>query len=472
MATMSVTRRRCNYYNKRRDNRSSNRKAYICDMTQGNEIALLLRFAFPMLIGNIFQQFYNMVDSIVVGRYVGGDALGAVGSVGSISFLFFSLCMGLGNGIGILVSQYFGAKDEEKVKAVIANAIYITLFTGIMVSIVGVVLSRPILKLMQTPDGNFSYALTYMRIVCGATVVVAIYNTVSAILRALGDSKTPLIFLVVASVINIALDLLFVLVFDMKVSGVALATIIAQAVSAIGSVLFGIRKNEYLRLNVKDFAVQWDIIKKSIKIGIPLSAQSSLIALSCVVLQGVVNHYGETVMATFTATNRVEQIVHQPFNSLGTALSTFAGQNMGAKKQDRIIKGCKKSLWIVLGISAAMIIVMYAFGEPIMRIFIDDPEIIALGAKGLRITSLMYLFLGLIYTMRGLLNGVGDVSFSMMNGVCEVVGRVGFAILLLAIPAIGIWGVWYTNGFTWLLTGLMSTVRFCRGKWKTKSVVS
>lgn len=440
-------------------------------MTKGNEVGLLLKFALPMLVGNIFQQFYNMADSIIVGKYVGANALGAVGSVGSLNFLFFSLCLGLGSGIGVLVSQYFGAGSEDYVKKITANAIYITFVVGMIMSVLSIVLARPILELMNTPAENFQDALVYMRIVCGATVVVAGYNMVSSVMRALGDSTTPLIFLVVASVINIVLDLVFILVFHMGVAGAAWATVIAQFVSMIGSALWGFKKNPYMQLEKKHMSYDAVICKKTFQIGLPIAAQNALIAFSCVSLQVVVNKFGTTVMAAFTATSRVEQLVQQPFGSLGVAVSTFAGQNVGAGQYDRVSKGCKKSVIIVGIFSLMMIAVMFLFSNPIVSIFLNEKDIVAIGARGLRITSLMYFGLGLIYVMRGMLNGVGDATFAMINGIMEVVGRIGFALILMQIPAIGIWGVWYTNGLTWVLTGAANVIRFAKGKWRSKSLV-
>ncbi len=444
---------------------------YVCDMTKGNEVGLLLRFALPMLVGNIFQQLYNMVDSIIVGKFVGSNALGAVGAVGNLNFLFFSLCLGLASGIGILISQFFGAGKDDYVKKIIANSVYIITISGAVMSIISFVFARPILYLMNTPAENMEDAVIYMQIVCGATVIVAIYNGISSILRALGDSKTPLIFLIVSSFINVGLDLLFVLVFHWGVAGAAWATVIAQLISAIGSILFALSRNPYLRLEKRHFTVDNDIIKKSFQIGLPVAGQNAMIAFSCVALQSVVNNYGATVMAAYTATSRVEQLVQQPFGSLGTAVSTFAGQNVGAGKYDRVSTSCKKSTLVVLVFSLMMIAVMFLFGDPIVRLFVNEPDVIEIGARGLRITSFMYFALGMIYITRGMLNGVGDAAYAMINGLTEVVGRIGFAYLLMAIPAVGMWGVWYTNGLTWILAGAAGIIRFFQGKWKTKSVV-
>lgn len=446
-------------------------KKYVCDMTEGNTTGLLLRFALPMLVGNIFQQFYNMADSVIVGKFVGSDALGAVGSVGSLNFMFFSLCMGLGAGLGVLISQYFGAGQEDYVKKIIANAIYITVAAGILMSLCGVLFAEPILRLMNTPKKNFADALIYMRIVCGATVVVAGYNMISAILRALGDSKTPLLFLAAASGLNIALDLIFVLVFQMGTAGAAWATVIAQVAAMVGSIWFGMKKNPYLKLEKRHFCFEKGILKDSLRLGLPIAAQNAMIAFSCVALQSVVNRYGAVVMAAYTATSRVEQLVQQPFGSLGTAVSTFAGQNIGAGRYDRVSAGCKVSAGIVVIFSLIMVAVMFLFGNGIVRLFVNESEVVSIGAKGLQITSLMYIGLGLIYVTRGILNGAGDAAFAMANGVTEVIGRVGFAWLMMMLPAVGIWGVWYANGLTWALTGAVNVVRVLQGKWKTKSVI-
>lgn len=445
-------------------------KKYVCDMTKGNAAGLLLRFAFPMLVGNIFQQFYNMADSVIVGKFVSSNALGAVGSVGSLNFMFFSLCMGLGSGLGVLISQYFGAGQDDYVKKIIANAVYITAVAGTLMSLCGALFAKPILRLMHTPQENFADALVYMRIACGGILVVAGYNMMSGILRALGDSKTPLLFLVAASGMNIVLDLVFVLGLKMGVAGAACATVMAQMLAMAGSVWFGMRKNPFLQLERRHFQFDREILKNSLRLGLPIAAQNALIAFSCVALQSVVNRFGPVVMAAYTATSRIEQLVQQPFGSLGMALSTFAGQNAGAGRHDRVTAGCKISIGIVALFSCIMVAVMYLFGDIIVSLFVNEPEVMAIGAKGLQITSLMYIGLGLIYVMRGMLNGVGDAAFAMINGVTEVIGRIGFAWILMLFPAIGVWSVWYTNGLTWAMTGAANVIRVLQGKWKTKSV--
>lgn len=446
-------------------------KTYVKDMTVGNPTGLLLSFMLPMVIGNVFQQFYSMVDSIVVGQYVGADALAAIGATSSLNFLFFSLCGGMSNGIGIVISQQFGAGRDAGVKKAIANAAYIMLTVGIAMGLLGIILSRTVLRFLNTPENILDQATLYMQITCAGVLAVALYNCVSAILRAVGDSKTPLYFLIVASVLNIVLDLLFVRGFHMGVAGAAIATIIAQLISGIGSLLFALKTNPYFKIEKEHKKVDKDIIRQSARMGIPLAFQSSLIAISCVALQSVVNGFGSVVVAAFTATSRIEQLIQQPYNSLGMAVSTFAGQNIGAGKEDRVKKGYWTGWKIMAVFSLVMMPTMMFGGEWIMTLFVDEAEVIRLGSQALKMTSWFYLFLGTIYVTRGMLNGVGDANFAFINGIIEVLGRICFAKPLTLIPVVGVWGVWLATAFTWCITGIVSMVRYFQGKWR-KPLVS
>ena len=287
----------------------------ITDMTAGSPARHILRFSLPLLIGNLFQQLYNMVDSIVVGNYVGKDALAAVGTCSSMNFLFFSLSSGLAIGIGIIVSQYFGAKDEKNVRSTIANSFFVLAFVSLFVSLAGILSARGLLILLQTPEHILGDAAVYMRTTCAGILGIALYNGTAAILRALGDSKTPLYFLILSSIANVVLDLTFVLALGLGVFGVALATVISQAVSAVTSLLYAYRRVPYFHLRMEELKPHRAIIEKSFRLGIPVALQNSMIAVSCMVLQGVVNSFGDTVMAAYTITNRVEQIVQQPYGS-------------------------------------------------------------------------------------------------------------------------------------------------------------
>ncbi len=436
------------------------KKTNILNMTEGNPARLLLWFAFPMLLGNLFQQFYNLVDCIVVGRYVGANALAAVGATGSVNFLIISISNGIGSGIGIVAAQYFGAGHPVQVRKTIANSVYVVGMVGAVMSLLGFLLADPLLHLLDTPAEYVADSVTYMRITCGLSLATVAYNTVSALLRALGDSKTPLKFLVVASCVNIVLDLLFVLYFHMEVAGVAYATVLAQLSAAAGSLLYAFLRNPYFRVSRQERHVDWDIIRRSFSIGTPIAFMSSMIALSCIALQWVVNGFGPVVGAANTALGKIEQLVQQPFASLCTALSTFTGQNLGAGRWDRIRQGFGVGLKVVLVISVVMFLVPQLLGSQIISVFVKEPDVIALGAKALRITSCFYFMLGMIYITRGVLNGIGDNAFAMLNGVTELSCRVGIAKPVTMIPSVGKWGIWMTTGLTWFITGGVNLLRY------------
>lgn len=301
-------------------------------------------------------------------------------------------------------------------------------------------------------------------------IFLAFYNGVSSILRALGDSKTPLYFLIVSSIINIILDVVFVVKFNWAVTGVALATLISQAASAIGCLIYAVHKNEYFKLSKEEMKPNKKIIQMSIKLGIPIALQNSLISISMITLQSSVNRFGADVMAAYTIAGRVESLVHQPFTSLANAMSTYTGQNVGAHNQERVKKGFRRGVTMAIIFALLMLLVMYTLGQKICRLFVEDIEVIKIGAKALTITSLAYIGLGMIYIPRGLLNGAGDTGFSMINGICEVVVRIG-CVLILTQTALGYWGVWWSNGITWTITGIVCLIRYWSGVWKKKAVV-
>lgn len=443
----------------------------ITDMTQGSPWKHILTFTLPLLVGNLFQQFYNLVDSVVVGNYVGADALAAVGTCGSLGFLFFSLSSGLAIGIGILAAQFFGARDDGMIRATVANSTYILVGTGLAVSLLGYLLAPNLLRLLQVPEEIFPMSLIYLRVTSLGIVAVALYNGVASLLRALGDSKSPLYFLILSCFLNIALDLTFVLYLHLGVYGVALATIISQFFSFLVSAVYAWKKVPYFRLTKQEWRADRRIIRRCMSLGIPMALQSSLIALSTMVLQGVVNGFGQTVMASYTVVGKVEQLVQMPFSALGAAITSFAGQNLGAGKIDRVKQGYKVSWLLVLGLSLVMIPFFWLCGRWTVNCFVKDADVINIGARALLIDCFFYFPLGMIYVPRGLLNGCGDTRFSLINGTSEVVCRILFASLLTRIPGIGYWGIWLTQGLTWTVTGLVCIHRYVRGKWQHLTLV-
>ena len=438
----------------------NNQKTSVLNMTEGNPISLIIKFSIPMLIGNLFQQLYNLVDSVIVGQYVGADALAAIGATGSVTFLFFALCNGIGSGGGIITSQFFGKGNVKEIKSCIVNTGYIMLVFPLIVGICAFFLARPILYLLETPEEIMKDAVIYMQIMCVGIIFVSLYNYASSMLRALGDSRTPLYFLIFSCLLNTILDILFVCKFHMSIVGAGIATVIAQFVSGISCLLYAVARNEYFHMEKSDMNFDRDISTKVLKLGIPLSLQFSLIAISCMALQKVVNSYGKVAVAAFTATSRIEQVIHQPYQTLGASLSTFTGQNYGADKNDRIKEGYHKGLLLMVVFSIFMLPIIQIFGEEIIRIFVKDEPVIVMGAKALKITSFFYVMLGLIYVVRGVLNGLGDSFFALLNGIVEVIGRFIVPIMLTSISLIGLWGIWWSVGIVWSISGITAWLRY------------
>jgi len=436
------------------------------NMTEGKPLALLSVFALPLLIGNLFQQAYNLADSMIVGQLLGANALAAVGATGSISFLFFSFFSGISGGCGIVTAQLFGARKDAEVCRSIANSAYITLASSLLTGLVAFLMVPTVLSWMGTPPEILPDAITYMRMTSASVPLIAVYNYASSMQRALGDSRTPLYFLVFSCLLNVGLDLLFVGVFSMGIFGAAFATMLSQLLAGAGSLLYAFRRNPYFRLNRESLAFDRQITKKAIRLGLPLALQWSLIAISTTALQSVVNSFGATAMAAYTATNRLEQLVQQPFGSMSMALSTYAGQNMGAGQHQRIRVGFRDSLLAMIAVALGMTLIMQLRGEALVGLFVQEKDVIALGGKALKITSLFYVFLGIIYVSRGVLNGIGDAVFSLINGVVEIIGRVGLPLLLLSLTSAGVWSIWITAGVTWLLAGLSCLLRYL--SWRKK----
>lgn len=429
-------------------------------MTYGSPTKHILVFALPTLVGNVFQQVYNFADSMIVGRFIGSNAFAAVGATSSITFLFFALCNGIASGGGIVASQYYGAHDDGDVKKCIVNTGLIMLIIPILFGMTCFFLAPALLKLLNTPLPILEDAVLYTRFMSVGILFVSLYNYLSAMLRALGDSRTPLYFLIISTIINVILDILFVVVIPLGVKGAALATIVSQFISVLLCGIHAYRTNPYFRIARSDLSVSMRMIYQVVRLGVPMSIQFALIAISTMALQRVVNSFGTTVVAAFTATNRIEQLIHQPYITLATSLSTFSGQNYGAQKNDRVYTGYKTGVIIMVSFTALLILIMQLFGKAIASLFVSDYEVIMLGARGLKITSLFYLALGMIYVIRGVLTGIGDAFFSLFNGIVEVIGRFTVPILLTSYLGIGESGIWLATGIVWLLSGVTAWIRY------------
>lgn len=442
------------------------------DMTKKAPMGLILKFTVPMLIGNLFQQFYNMVDSAVVGRFVSKEALAAVGATGSLTFLLLGLTFGFSAGVSIVISQYFGAKDYDNVRKSFATSAFIIAGASVILGTVGFFAARWLLELTNTPDSIINQSEIYMKIIFAGMLGTGMYNGMSAVLRALGNSLTPLIFLIIASILNVILDLVFVIFFDMGVPGVALATIISQVLSGVGCIIYAMAKVKVLRIPLKDFRPDREIFRKCIRLGVPVALQNSFISISMMAMQGVINSFNETVIAAVTITHRLEQLVLQPGMSLGVAVASFTGQNIGAGLHDRVKNGLKSAFLLILAFSLIMLPVMYFGGQYFMRLFTkaEDFDVVRHGTQGIRITSLFYLPVGFIFVTRNFLSGAGDIHFPMVMGFLEVLGRVIFSNVIAGY--IGFKGIYWATALTWVLTGLIGVIRVLSGRWKNKAIVN
>ena len=441
------------------------------DMTQGNVTKKIIAFTLPLLFGNLLQQTYNIADTLIVGKYLGDDALAAVGATGSITYLFYTLCIGLSIGSGVIVSQYFGARLYDKLRLAIFNSAVVTAAFGLVISVGASLMARNILSLLDVPSELLDTSAGYMSIACAGTIAIAAYNWINAVMRALGDSKTPLIFLAAACMLNIGLDLLFVIKLGLGVNGAAFATVMAQGLSAVMCILYFFKKNEVVKLTRADCQLNKVIAVKCISTGLPIAAQNGLIAISMVALQKVTNSFGSAVMTAYTVSMRIEQFIQQPFSSLGAAEATFTGQNIGAGKTDRAVQGLKKSVQLSTVFALVVLGAFFLFSRNLVGFFISGEDSVDIAVKALLMTSCFYIPLGMIHTIRGFLNGCGDTGYAIVNGLAEVITRIGLSLILTRIASIGYWGIWITTSATWLVTALVSILRYKGDKWRVKSKI-
>ena len=405
------------------------------DMTTGNPVKLILLFSIPLLIGNIFQQFYSMVDTIIVGRFIGVEALAAVGTTSSMVFLVNGFVMGLTSGFAVLISQKYGAKDEVGVKEAVASSIILSIIATILVTFISVLSAKPLLTLMNTPSNILKDASTYIIILYAGNIAIIFYNMMAAILRALGDSKTPLYFLIVSSVLNIILDLVLIINFKMGVAGAAYATVISQGVSAILCVIYTYKRYKILRLKKDDFKVKKKYYRKHLKVGIPMALQFSITSIGIMTVQSAINIFGSTVIASYAASSKVLQLVMQPAITLGVTMATYCGQNIGAKRYDRIKEGVKKCVQISIITSVISAIILIFLGKYFVMMFVSNPdaEILSYAQQVLNISAIFFIPLGLIFVYRNALQGIGDSFIPMMAGVYELVAR---AIVAFTLPKV------------------------------------
>ena len=420
------------------------------DLTHGSPIKLILLFALPMLMGNVFQQFYAMADTIVVGQYIGVQALAAVGATGGITFFVLGFMMGLSNGFSIIVAQRFGSKDEAGVRKAVGNIIVLSIIFGIIVTFLSVSGARFILELLNTPSDIIQYSFNYLTVIFGGLMATMAYNLIAAILRSLGDSKTPLIFLIVAAGLNVILDILFITQFGMHVEGTAYATIISQSISFICCLVYTKKRYPILHLSKDDFRLDHGLVRQLLRIAIPGAFANSITAFGVMVLQGTINQLGSDYVAAYTAGTKVDQFFTMPTMSLGMAMATFAGQNLGAGKLDRVKKGLKQTFVVSVGYSILGGVALVTFGEFFVKLFVSDASGVVLEAsmQYLRIIAMFCWALAIVFLFRNTIQGLGNGTVPMITGFLELIMRVLVAIVLSKM--IGFTGICLSNPIAWL----------------------
>lgn len=440
------------------------------DFTAGNEAKLILRFSVPLVIGNIFQNLYNIVDSIIVGNYLGKEALGAVGASFPIIFTLVSMVIGVGSGASTVVSQYFGARQMDHVRRTIDTIFIFFLASSIVVTAVGIGLSRRLFQLINLPEEIIPQAVTYLNIYMAGMFFFFGFAGITSILRGLGDSKTPLYFMVIATISNVLLDLLFVLGFNMGIEGVGYATLISHAGAFLTAAWYLNRKHPVIKLSIRKYTFSRTIFKSCVRIGLPTGFQQSFVAFGMIAIMSIVNGFGTNAVAAYTAAMRIDSFVKMPAITFSSALSTFVGQNLGAFKEGRAKKGLQATLLFSLGYCLFISILIIILGRYIMELFTPDPDVVAIGQDYLVIVSSFYLLFAVMFTFTGFLRGAGATLIPMVTTFTALyIFRIPIAYFLSA--KIGVNGIWWAEPTAWLAGTIILIVYFYSGKWKGKVVV-
>ena len=449
------------------------------DLTSGTPWKRITEFAIPMLIGNIAQQFYNTADSIIVGRYVGDNALAAVGSASPILNLLLVLFVGISVGAGIMVSQYFGAKDREKLSHTIGICITLTAIASIIIMIIGPIVTRPLLSFLNTPDTIIDWCASYLIIYFIGIAGLAYYNILAGVLRGLGDSLSALIFLLISTFLNVVLDILFVARMDMGVPGVALATVIAQGISAVLCVLKLIKMKDSFSLNWKMLKLNKEYSYRLIKLGLPSGLTQAIFSLAMIVVQSLTNSFGEMVIASNVIIMRVDGFAMMPNFSFGSAMTTYTGQNMGANKMDRIEKGTKDGTMIAIGTSTVITILILIFGRYLMGVFTDTKELVDLSMHMMRILALGYIAMAVTQSLSGVMRGAGDTVTPMwISIITTVIVRVpvayGIAYLTRSEthPTGRPESIFISLLVSWTMGAIITTFFYKKGNWRKKGLIN
>ena len=427
------------------------------DLTSGSPLKVILLFSLPLVLGNLFQQFYALADTIIVGRFCGVSALASVGATGSVNYLILGFVIGVCNGFAIPIAQLFGARDYKDLRRHVANAAWLCMAASVVLTISTVALTRPMMQLMQTPDDIIDGAVIYIGWIFAGIPFIFLYNMVAAIMRALGDSKTPLYFLILTSALNIGLDLLFMLVLHMGVEGAALATVVAQTVAALGLYLYTRRRFPALRLRKADCVVDFPSIRRLSSYSLLTCVQQSVMNFGILLVQGLVNSFGTAVMAAFAAAVKIDSFAYMPVQDFGNAFSTFIAQNFGAGRTDRIRRGIRSAVWLTTAFALLVSALVFVGAPWLMSLFVSpsEAEIVAIGVEYLRIEGSFYVGIGYLFLLYGFYRAVALPSMSVVLTVVSLGTRVLLAYLLASLPQVGYTGIWWSVPIGWALADVV-----------------
>ena len=431
------------------------------DMTAGSPAKIIWNFTLPIVIGNIFQQFYTMVDTVIVGKFVGTKALAAVGATGTICFLILGFLMGLTAGFTVITSQRFGAGDMEGMRKTVGSAAVLSVVISLLMTVVSMVGMKPLLKFMNTPDDIFHDTYLYIMIICAGIFAQVLYNLLASILRALGNSKTPLYFLLFSAVLNIVLDLVLIIVFHLGAPGAAYATVIAQGVSGLLCLIYIIKKVPVLKLEKSDFRPDAHLIRTQLMIGFPMALQYSITAIGTMMVQAALNGLGSLHVAAFTAANKIEQVVTQMYVALGATMATYSAQNMGAGKVKRIHQGFMSATVISFVYAAVTGVLVYVWGYKLTGLFVSEnlDALMPLVDLYLRCVAVFFIPLAVVNVYRNGIQGMGFGFTAMLGGVAELVGR--GVVAIVAAHYDSYLGICMASPMAWILAGILFIVMYC-----------
>lgn len=451
-----------------------NLKASPDSMLHGSPMKSIIIFALPIILGNVFQQLYSMVDSIVVGKFVGAGALAAVGSSSTVSNCLVMACAGFTNGASVVVAQLFGADQHKDIKSTISTTLIFAVSLAIIVSLIFAPLVPAVARLVNVPDDIMAESVTYMRIYCGGLIFLMLYNFFASVLRSLGDSVTPLIFLVVSSLLNIAGDLFFVIKLNMGVAGVAWATVISQAISVVLCIIHIRRKNEYFHFGKGEFIFSKRLFRFVMRMGIPSAIQGGVTNMGFIFVQGLVNSFSTVNIAAYTAAMKLESLSMVPFGGIADAYAVFAGQNIGAGDIKRTKEGLRKSLVFMMSLAVACSALIYVIGPSLIGMFVEssETEVISRGTAYLRTYCPFLAFHGLMSLHSGFLRGAGDSVPVMVVSLADLGMRVLAAYALSLWFNIGFMGCAYAVPTGWFCAASIAIGRYLSGKWQGKAVVT